>query len=119
MKAIVTKIHNKKQSVNGDTSFIRLEFRLDNGMWAKTDICSKYRNFNNWAKVVTCGVGVSVGNLTLRRDGEVDADSYVTILDMPLVIEKAVVEKAKEIINQQEEQQGLGLKFGVVKKFAD
>lgn len=73
MKGTISKIHPPKLSANGDTSFIRVEFILEDGTWAKTDICKAYRNFKNWQGLGV--VGNVLDNLILKSKGEINADS--------------------------------------------
>ena len=75
MKGKIIKIHPLKSS-RTEKSFIRVEFLLDNGEWAKTDLVPSYRNYARWKPFM--GIDVFVDNLKLRRKGEVDADSYPT-----------------------------------------
>lgn len=74
MKATITKIHPIKKSRNGN-SFVRVEFKCEDGSWAKTDLCPTYRNFNRWRPLLQ--VGSAIKNLVLKADGEIDADSYL------------------------------------------
>lgn len=73
MKGTITKIHEMKHSRNGNL-FFRVEFKLDNGDWAKSDICPDFRNYQRWADLLK--VGMALDDLDLRRPGEVNADSY-------------------------------------------
>ena len=77
MKATISKIHPPKLSANGDTTFIRVEFILEDGTWAKTDLCKNYRNFKNWEGLGV--VGQVLTNLKLKSKNEIDADSVPKI----------------------------------------
>lgn len=74
----VRKIHPNKYSRNGNI-FTRIEFIMDNGTWAKTDVCPDYRNYVRWVKVIQSGVGTQVDNLTMRNKSEVNGDSFPKI----------------------------------------
>lgn len=77
MKGEIIKIHDRKESRNGNI-FIRVEFKMEDGEWAKTDLCPDFRNFQRWK-----GLGI-VGNvldgLELKKPGEVNADSYPVLI---------------------------------------
>ena len=83
MKAEIIKIHRLKSSKT-EASFIRVEFKMEDGSWAKTDIVPVYRNYKRWKPLLAKGVGTQLDNLKLRREGEVDADSYPYAF-MPMV----------------------------------
>ena len=72
----IIKIHPLKVSRNNNI-FRRIEFELEDGNWAKTDICPDYRNYKNWTCVLNSkdALGEEYGGLKLRRKGEVDGDS--------------------------------------------
>jgi len=98
MKAIVTKIHDLKES-RTEHSFIRIEFLLENGEWAKTDIVPAYRNYKNWKTIIQLfklQEKVYVDNLFLKEKNEVNADSRVMICD-PFEIYK----RREEVIIQE------------------
>lgn len=96
IKATIKKIHPLKQSRNGN-AFVRVEFQLDNGSWAKTDLCPDFRNFSRWDDILKAGEGTTVGGLFLKKKGEVNADSYPYISKIPL----SVQEKPKLEVEQQ------------------
>lgn len=90
MKGIITKIHPLRESRNKN-SYIRIEFELEDGRWAKTDVCPDFRNFARWKGILAVGVGASVGGLAIRNKSEVNADSPVYQLKEPMVrVEKTV-----------------------------
>lgn len=98
VKATIRKIHPLKLSRNGN-SFMRIDFELEDGRFAKTDLCPNYRNFSRWKQARDLGVGTAIANLQIRRDGkpvEINADSYPEILRKPL----AEVEKPKPSVEQ-------------------
>jgi len=74
MQATITKIHQPKQSRNGNI-FIRVEFKLDTGKWAKTDICPDFRNYKRWEDKLQ--VGNILEGIRLKSRLAVDADSPV------------------------------------------
>lgn len=76
MKGTITKIHPLKESRNRN-SYIRIEFELEDGKWAKTDVCPDFRNFARWKPILAAGIGVEVSGLTIRNKSEVNADSKV------------------------------------------
>lgn len=78
MRATISKIHPLKLSRTSH-SYIRVEFQLETGGWAKTDLVPKYRNYSRWKDIIAAGVGTTIGNLRMKRDNEVDADSYPSI----------------------------------------
>lgn len=73
MRGTITKIHQPIHSRNGNV-FIRVEFKMDNGAWAKTDLCPEFRNFVRWKDLLN--VGAALDGLELKGDKEVNADSY-------------------------------------------
>lgn len=73
MKGSIIKIHPMKNSRNGNR-FIRVEFRMEDKSWAKTDICPDYRNYARWKDLLRSGVTLT--GLNKKRDNEVDADSF-------------------------------------------
>ncbi|MEI7998880.1 MAG: hypothetical protein WCH62_05185 [Candidatus Omnitrophota bacterium] len=102
MKGQIIKIHPIKRSRNGG-QFVRVEFRLEDRTWAKTDLVISYRNYNRWKYLIK--VGVNLEGLLLKRPGEVNADSFPRVID-PGVIKKwqqmpdgsmAIVEEREEI----------------------
>ena len=74
MRATITKIDDPKCSRNGDTSFRRVYFKLENGDWATTDLCPSYRNFARWREYLYSGIALDGLRLKSRR--RVDADSF-------------------------------------------
>lgn len=72
----VHKIHPIKKSRNGNL-FIRVEFMLDDGVWAKTDLVPGFANYSKWKPVLKSGVGTVIKNLNYKNEAksEIDADS--------------------------------------------
>ena len=87
MKATVIRIHPLKMS-RTESAFIRIEFILEGGEWAKTDIVTKYRNYSRWIDIIKKGKGTTLSNLNIRRNGEVDGDSYPVIEKEPIPMKK-------------------------------
>lgn len=84
MKGIVRTILPLKPAKNAYMSgygkrYTRVTFKMEDGKWAKTDLCPEYRNFRNWTKILKAGEGIVVEGLTFKKAGEVDADSPVFI----------------------------------------
>ena len=69
-----------KVSRNAGTAFTRIHFKMKRGegdyFWAKTDIVPTFRNYANWKPFLK--VGTIVGDLILKKDNTVDADSKPT-----------------------------------------
>ena len=87
MRATLIKTHPINAS-RAEGAFIRIEFQLEDGSWAKTDVVTRYRNYARWKPIIEKGKGTTLGGLTLRRNGEVDADSFPIVLNEPIVITK-------------------------------
>jgi len=73
IRGTISKIDPIKYSRRGG-SYIRIHFRLDGGVWAKTDIVPGFRNYARWEGLMK--VGLDLDGLILKRPGEIDADSY-------------------------------------------
>ena len=77
MKGKITKIHPLKVSRNGN-AYKRIEFELEDGSCAKTDLCPDFRNYSNWKLIINdqdnC-INNYYKGLKLRRANEVDGDS--------------------------------------------
>lgn len=71
MKGEIIKIHPLKYGRDGEP-FYRVEFTLEDGGWAKTDLCTNYRNWKHWQWLLKKGQQLT--NLELRRPGEINAD---------------------------------------------
>jgi hypothetical protein len=74
----IIKILDPKQSRNGNT-YRRVEFKMEDGGWAKTDLCYDYRNWDRWRKVLR--VGNKLFNLRMKDSITVDADSLPLLLE--------------------------------------
>ena len=70
MNGTITDIHNLKWG-NG-SEFRRVTFKMEDGSWAKTDLCPTFRNFEKWKHLLK--VGVMLSNLRLKDKKTVDAD---------------------------------------------
>ena len=73
MKGTISKINPIKYSRNGN-SYIRVEFKLEDGAWACSDIFPGYRNYSRWKPLMI--VGTDLDKLELIKAGKVNADSY-------------------------------------------
>lgn len=78
MNATISKIHPLKHSRNGN-SFIRVEFRMEDGSWAVTDLCPGFRNYSRWHGLLQ--IGRQLTDLSMKGKSKVDADSFVVGLD--------------------------------------
>ena len=86
MKGKITKIHEPKKSYNGNYVFQRIDLKLENGKWAKTDLCPTFRNYKNWKPLIDKGVGTMVKGLIVKggvRVMTIDADSQVSLYQEP------------------------------------
>lgn len=68
--------------------FIRIDFVLQDGRFAKTDVCPDYRNYPRWQRIIALGAGTALDGLQIKKEGpkliEINADSYPTVLSKPL-----------------------------------
>ena len=86
MKGRVTKIDPIKTSFNGGYKFQRIRFKLEDGKFAKTDLCPTFRNYKNWKPIIDLGVGTEIAGLRIKggvRVMTIDADSDVRIYTAP------------------------------------
>tara|TARA_Y100001963_G_scaffold159563_1_gene263785 strand:- start:3421 stop:3720 length:300 start_codon:yes stop_codon:yes gene_type:complete len=86
LKGKITKIHDPKKSYNGGYVFQRIDLKLDDGRWAKTDLCPTFRNYRNWKPLIDKGVGTQVQGLRIKggvRVMTIDADSEVRLYQDP------------------------------------
>ena len=72
MNAEIIKILPEKKSRNGGV-YLRVEFRMENGKWAKTDLVPGFRNYERWKNLLR--PGNIIGNLRMKDEKTVDADS--------------------------------------------
>lgn len=82
MEAEITKILPFTKSRNSGT-YMRIEFKLEGGSWAKTDIVIGFRNYRRWKRVAR--VGNIVKGLKIKDLITIDADSPVQIVNGKLV----------------------------------
>lgn len=78
----ITKIHPTKKSFNGGYVFQRIDLKLEDGRWAKTDLCPTFRNYKNWKPLIDKGVGTIIQGLRIKggvRVMTIDADSDVRL----------------------------------------
>ena len=88
MKAVITKIHHPKKSFNGGYVFQRIDMKLEDGKWAKTDICPSFRNYKIWKPLIDMGVGTEIKGVRVKggvRVMTIDADSDVSLYTPPVV----------------------------------
>lgn len=86
MKAVITKIDIPKKSFNGGYYFQRVRFKLEDGKFAKTDLCPSFRNYKNWKPLLDQGVGTEIIGLRVKggvRVMTIDADSDVSLYSPP------------------------------------
>lgn len=108
MKATVRKVHPHRMSRNGN-SFIRVEFVLEDGKWAETDLCPDYRNFSRWTRIIDAGVGTEIDNIRFKRPGQVDGDSFPRITKMPDKDAVAKLEQPTPTPKQEKEAKANGV----------
>ena len=77
MTGEIIKILPLQKSRNGNT-YWRIEFKMDDGSWMKTDLCPDYRNWNRWKKLLK--VGNKLFNLKQKDYLTIDADSEPYLL---------------------------------------
>ncbi len=73
MKGVIKKIHPIKRSRNGN-SFIRVEFKMEDSSWAKTDLCPDFINYQRWKPLLK--VGNDLDGLKFKGKMEINADSF-------------------------------------------
>jgi len=111
-KGVITKIHNIKRARGRGiktfaSKFIRITFKMEDGSWAKTDVCPEYRNYMNWAGIIKAGVGTVVQGLNFRRGKEINADSLVTICQDVELFETKIKEQVVKDKDEETGQQNL------------
>ena len=80
----VKKIHPSRPSRSGRINFIRVDFTLDDGTFAKTDLCPGFRNFPRWSSILSAGEGARADGLVVNRGSVnlVNADSSPRFIGM-------------------------------------
>ena len=83
--AEVIRIDPARKSRNGDTSYIRVCFRLwgETDEFAKTDVCGRFRNRPKWDEIIKKGVGTKIIGWVLmpnKKPQTINADSNIKIL---------------------------------------
>lgn len=76
MTGEIIKIDPLKKGSGG--KYIRVHFKMVDGRWAKTDLVINFRNFRRWERLLR--VGNIIGNLRMKDEKTVDADSWPLIL---------------------------------------
>jgi hypothetical protein len=86
MRGKITKIMDVKPAIGRGLQtyarkFIRVTFKLEDGSWAKTDVCPEYRNYYTWKPIIRAGVETVVLGLNYRNKAkkEINADSPAKI----------------------------------------
>ena len=108
IRGVITKIHNIKRArgraiKSFASKFIRITFKMEDGSWAKTDICPEYRNYRNWAGIIKAGTGTVVQGLVFRRGKEINADSPAVICPNVKLFETKIQE---QVVKDKEEEAG-------------
>lgn len=78
MMVELIKLLPPQESRNGGT-FIRVEFKSQDGKFYKMDLVLGFRNFQRWKKWLK--VGNRFGNVFLRDKETIDADSWFIRID--------------------------------------
>jgi len=73
MKGSIIKILPKRFSRNGGT-FTRVNFKMEDGSFAQTDLVDSYRNVARWRNLLR--VGINLDGLLLKGKNKVNADSF-------------------------------------------
>jgi len=79
MKGTITQIDPLKIS-RTEGCYQRVYFQMEDGSWAKTDLCPTYRNFLRWKSKLK--VGVTLVGLKMKSKITVDADSWPITYEM-------------------------------------
>ena len=82
MEGEIIKILPFKRSRNEGT-YLRIEFKLEDGGWAKTDLVLGFRNYCRWRRVAR--IGNVVRGLKIKDEMTVDADSFPQLASGRLV----------------------------------
>jgi hypothetical protein len=97
MRGKITKIH-EPQTSRLEHTFIRIEFLMEDGSWAKTDVVPSYRNYRFWKMFIETGSHSFVENLEYRAKGEIDADCR------PQVCEPFDIIKHRNVVGATQER---------------
>ena len=84
MKGTITKIDARKKG-NG-AEFKRVYFELEDGGWAKTDLCPAFQNWRRWENLLH--EGNLLDGLVMRDKSTVNADSYPRLVPKPATPEQ-------------------------------
>ena len=86
MRGKITKIMDVRPARNRGLQtyarkFIRVTFKMDDGKWAKTDVCPEYRNYRTWRPIIRAGVDTVLVGLRYkeRSTSMINADSPAKI----------------------------------------
>lgn len=81
MKVTITKIHDLKYGQQYEACFRRVEFAVEGGHWAHTDLVPSFRNYARWQPIE---VGATYDGARMIPDtSKIDADSPVSRIDAP------------------------------------
>lgn len=86
MKAEIRKIDKPKKSFNGSYIYQRVRFKLEDGKFAKTDLCPSFRNYKRWKPLLEMGEGTKIKGVRVKggvRVMTIDADSDVSLYCPP------------------------------------
>lgn len=90
----IIKILPFKKSRN-EGVYLRVEFKLKDGKWAKTDLVPGFRNYRRWKNLLKIGNWLS--NLHLKDSQTVDADSFPHLLEGEKIKEKIKVNEELDL----------------------
>ncbi len=82
----IIKILSIKESRNPGDYYLRVEFKLDDGRWAKTDLVPRFRNYRRWKELLR--IGNIIANMKMLDKQTIDADSRVFMLSGRRVLKK-------------------------------
>ena len=75
----IIKILPVKRSRNEGDCYLRVEFKMEDGSWKKTDLVPGFRNYQRWKKLLR--VGNVLFNLKILDDQTIDADGFPRLLE--------------------------------------
>jgi len=103
MRATIIKVHPARYGARYHAMFMRVEFALENGDWAHTDLVPTYRNYAQWSPVE---VGATYEGVRLfeGQASKVDADSPVVRVSGPIcqLVPKGTDRQARANYQQQD-----------------
>jgi hypothetical protein len=82
-EARVIKIHPLKRFKDNEGKYFRrIDFKLSNGSFAKTDICPSYSNYPRWKNLINRGGG-TIYDFFMKDETTIDADSNFKVRKWP------------------------------------